>query len=126
MERLLVVLLALLLCNQVFAQEMQKKIGKQQFVIVLKLTPRLLEEKNWTEQDNQIVGRHFVKLQQLLKEGKLILAGRTLTMDPKQMGIIIVEVDSEEEARQVMENDDAVKEKIMTAELFPFKVALSK
>lgn len=126
MKRLLVVLLALLLCNQVFAQEMQKKIGKQQFVIVLKLTPRLLEEKNWTEQDNQIVGRHFVKLQQLLKEGKLILAGRTLTMDPKQMGIIIVEVDSEEEARQVMENDDAVKEKIMTAELFPFKVALSK
>lgn len=126
MKRLLVVLLALLLCNQVFVQEMQKKIGKQQFVIVLKLTPRLLEEKNWTEQDNQIVGRHFVKLQQLLKEGKLILAGRTLTMDPKQMGIIIVEVDSEEEARQVMENDDAVKEKIMTAELFPFKVALSK
>ena len=126
MKRLLVVLLALLLCNQVFAQEMQKKTGKQQFVIVLKLTPRLLEEKNWTEQDNQIVGRHFVKLQQLLKEGKLILAGRTLTMDPKQMGIIIVEVDSEEEARQVMENDDAVKEKIMTAELFPFKVALSK
>ena len=94
--------------------------------LLVKLTPRLLEEKNWTEQDNQIVGRHFVKLQQLLKEGKLILAGRTLTMDPKQMGIIIVEVDSEEEARQVMENDDAVKEKIMTAELFPFKVALSK
>jgi hypothetical protein len=43
MKRLLVVLLALLLCNQVFAQEMQKKTGKQQFVIVLKLTPRLLE-----------------------------------------------------------------------------------
>jgi uncharacterized protein YciI len=62
----------------------------------------------------------------LLKEGKLILAGRTLTMDPKQIGIIILEVDSEEEARHVMENDDAVKEKIMTAELLPFKVALSK
>jgi uncharacterized protein YciI len=126
MKKSFAVLFVLFLCSPVIPQEAQKKTGKQQFIIVLKLIPRLLDEKNWTERENQIVAQHFRKLQQLLKEGKLILAGRTLTTDPKQMGIIILEVDSGEEARQIMENDDAVKEKVMTAELFPFKVALSK
>ena len=30
------------------------------------------------------------------------------------------------EARTILENDDAVKEKIMTAQLFPFPIALSR
>ena len=32
--------------------------------------------------------------------------------------------ETEAEARAFMEEDDAVREKIMTAELFPFRVAL--
>lgn len=55
------------------------------------------------------------------------MAGRTLNeSDPSQFGIVILEVDAEEEARKIMEEDDAVKEKIMTAQLFPFRVALIK
>ena len=45
-------------------------------------------------------------------------------MDPSGMGIVILEVDSEEEARVLMENDPAVKEGIMEAQLFPYRVAL--
>ena len=117
----------LLLCGAVSSQEAQKKDEKKQFVYVLKLTPRLLSEKNWTEQDNNIVGKHFRRLQQLHKEGKVILAGRTLNeSDPSQFGVVILEVGSEEEARRIMEEDDAVKEKIMTAQLFPFRVALAR
>ncbi len=57
----------------------------------------------------------------------MILAGRTLNdSDPSQFGVVIFEADSEEEARKVMEADDGVKEKIMTAQLFPFQVALGK
>lgn len=128
MKKLFAMLCALLLlCGAVSSQESQKKDERKQFVYVLKLTPRLLSEKNWTEQDNNIVGKHFRRLQQLHKEGKVILAGRTLNeSDPSQFGVVILEVGSEEEARRIMEEDDAVKEKIMTAQLFPFRVALAR
>ena len=52
------------------------------------------------------------------------MAGRTLIMDPTGFGIVIVEVDSEEEAIELMESDPAVKEGIMAATLFPYRVAL--
>jgi uncharacterized protein YciI len=106
------------------AQDEKKSAKKKQFIYVLKLIPRLLKEENWTERDNQIVGRHFKRLQQLQKDGRLILAGRTLTTDESGMGIVILQVDTEAEARDLMESDDAVKEKIMTARLYPFSVAL--
>ena len=127
MKRVLAALLAaLVLCGATLAQEAKKREQKQ-FIYVLKLTPRLLDEKNWTEQDKQIVGRHFRRLQQLHKEGRVLLAGRTLNeSDPSQFGVVIFEAASEEEARAVMEADDAVKAKIMTAQLFPFSVALIK
>ena len=97
---------------------------KLQFLYQLKLIPSLLEETNWTNQENKIVQHHFEELQRLQKIGKLILAGRTLDMDSSGFGIVILEVDSEEEARMLMENDPAVKEGIMTATLFPYRVAL--
>lgn len=99
---------------------------KKQFIYVLKLIPSLLDENNWTEREEKIVNKHFVELQELLREGKLVLAGRTLNMDDKTFGIVILEVDSEEEARTIMKNDPAVAEEIMTAELFPYRVALIK
>lgn len=101
-------------------------MNKMQFVYFLRLIPRLLDESNWTEKENGIVNRHFKRLQELLKEEKLILAGRTQTMDPKTLGIVILEVETEDEARLLMENDPAVKEGIMTAELFPYRVALMR
>jgi uncharacterized protein len=128
MKKLLVSLLVLFfLCCPGISQEAQKKDKKKQFIYVLKLIPRLLNEKNWTEQDKQIVGKHFRRLQQLHQEGTVLLAGRTLNeADPSQFGVVIFEATSEEEARKMMLEDDAVKEKIMTAELFPFSVALIK
>ena len=99
---------------------------KKQFIYVLKLIPPLLNVANWTEQEEKIVGRHFAKLQELLQEGKLVLAGKTLGIDEKTFGIVILEVETEDEAMIIMRNDPAVSEKIMTAELFPYKIALMK
>lgn len=126
MKRFLaVVLLLFALGGAAAAQEATKKGEAKQFIYVLKLTPRLLDAKNWTKQDEQIVGRHFRRLQQLHKEGRVLLAGRTLNeSDPSQFGVVVFEAADEAEARKVMEGDDAVKEKIMTAQLFPFSVAL--
>lgn len=128
MKKLLAVLLVVLcFCSVTISQESRKKGKKKQFIYVLKLIPRLLDEKNWTKEDSEVVGRHFRRLQQLHKEGNVILAGRTLNeSDPSQFGVVIIEANSEAEARKMMEEDDAVKENIMTAQLFPFSVALIK
>jgi uncharacterized protein YciI len=97
---------------------------KLQFLYQLKLIPSLLNEDKWTEKEHAIVQHHFEVLQKLQLEGKLILAGRTLNTDP--IGIVILEVDNEEEAIELMNNDPAVKEGIMEANLFPYRVALIK
>jgi len=99
---------------------------ERQFIYVLKPIPELLKEENWTEKEEAIVERHFVKLQELLREGKLILAGKTEGLDEKTFGIVIFKADSEEEAQSIMKNDPGVAEGIMTAELFPYRVALMK
>lgn len=99
---------------------------KLQFLYQLKLIPSLLSEENWTERENDIVTRHFEALKKAEQEGTVILAGRTLNMDSDGFGIVIFEVDSEEEAQLFMETDPAVKEGIMTATLFPYRVALMR
>jgi len=99
-------------------------MGKLQFIYVLKLIPRLLDQASWTEAEKTIVQIHFERLQSLQEEGKVILAGRTLNMDPTGFGLVILEVDSEEEARQLMKQDPTVKEGMMTAQLFPYRVAV--
>jgi uncharacterized protein YciI len=71
---------------------------KLQFLYQLKLIPSLLIEENWTDRENDIVARHFEALKKAEQEGTLILAGRTLNMDSNGFGIVIFEVDSEEEA----------------------------
>ncbi|MBU0756372.1 MAG: YciI family protein [Planctomycetes bacterium] len=129
MKRLVYIYIALFVFsgfyNLVSAQENAAKPEKRlQFIYVLKQIPELVDPENWTERENEIVARHFERLRHLLKEGSLILAGRTLNNDPSTFGIVIFEASSEKEARKIMESDPAVEEKIMTAELFPYRVAL--
>ncbi len=76
-----------------------------------------------TAAEAEIVARHFVYLQQLTEQGIVVLAGRTLTMDEHSFGIVIFRADSEEAARQVMEQDPAVHQQVMRAELFPYRIA---
>jgi D-alanyl-D-alanine carboxypeptidase len=109
---------------QTQATQTTKPVEKKQFVIVLRLNPKYQDEKNWTDADKQAVGRHFAKLHQLEKDGKLIFAGRTLIKE--SMGVVVLEVETEAEARAIMDADDAVKAGIMSAELLPFQTALIK
>ena len=65
--------------------------------------------------------RHFNYLKKLKEEKTLILAGPCLDA---AFGVEIFEAESEEAARRIMENDPAVKEKIMTFEPHQFRVSL--
>jgi len=101
---------------------------KKYFCYKLNLSPKLYNNDDWTEKDIEIVSVHFNYLKDLLAKEILFLAGRTVhePMTEKDFGIAILEVDSEEEARTIMENDPAVKGGIMTAELSEFSLALFK
>ncbi len=97
-----------------------------EFLYTLKLVPRLQQNDAWTEQDESIVATHFNTLKKLTEEGIVILAGRTVREAPSDFGIVILETDTEEQAIHYMNNDPGVKQGIMTAELYPFRVALIK
>lgn len=52
------------------------------------------------------------------------MAGRTLNEDESQFGIVIFEDDSEQSAKQFMDEDPAISEGMMEGTLFPYRVAL--
>lgn len=108
-----------------FAEEAAAtKLSK--FVYVLKLVPRLHDDKAWTEQDNQTIGRHFEHLKQATAAGKVVLAGRTQESGDKTFGIVIFEAESESAAKDFMSSDPAVVGGLMTATVHPFAVALQR
>jgi uncharacterized protein YciI len=95
-----------------------------QFLYVLRLVPRLHDEQAWTDADHAALGRHFAYLQAAAERGQVILAGRTAEPLDRTFGVVIFEAASEAAARAFMAGDPAVAEKIMTAELHPYRVAV--
>jgi len=91
-----------------------------EFVYIIKPYKENFAE-TMTEEDGRIMGIHFQYLKNMLLEGKLIMAGPVLT---GEFGVAILEVSSEEEARNIMENDPAVVNGVVTATLYPYRVSL--
>ncbi|MCP4536627.1 MAG: hypothetical protein GY832_05730 [Chloroflexi bacterium] len=77
-----------------------------------------------TDNEAEIVSQHFGYLKDLTERGVVILAGRTLNTDESTFGTVIFKAQSEKAARQVMESDPAVKNGVMRAKLYPYRVAL--
>ncbi|MHA2026448.1 MAG: YciI family protein [Candidatus Thorarchaeota archaeon] len=67
------------------------------------------------------VSEHFAYLQGLQKDGRLIMAGR---FSEVLIGLVMIEVESKEEALEIVKNDPAVKSGIFHAELYPWTIAL--
>jgi uncharacterized protein YciI len=85
--------------------------------------PKMLSDGATPEED-AIVDEHFEYLKDLLAQGVLILAGRTLNSDPTSFGIVIFKAGSLPEAIHIMGKDPAVSKGVMLADLFPYRVAL--
>jgi uncharacterized protein YciI len=77
-----------------------------------------------TERESKVIAEHFEYLQGHVAKDIVLMAGRTLTADDRTFGIVVFVSASEAEAAQFMQNDPAVKQGIMKAELFPYQVAL--
>jgi uncharacterized protein len=95
-----------------------------QYCYQLKLRLDLLNNDNWTEEEDNCVDAHYDRLKADTERGVVIMAGRTLTTTEEGFGIVVFRATSEHEAREYMENDPAVKNGVMSAKFFPFRVAL--
>jgi len=78
-----------------------------------------------TAEEDAIVSDHFHYLMELTTQGIVLLAGRTLHTDESSHGLVILSATTERTAREIMDNDPAVKAGVFRAELFPFSVALA-
>ena len=84
--------------------------------------PRERFAETMTDEEQEVWGVHFERLQRLTREGVMILVGPTL--GPVNTGIAVFEAPDEEAARRIMEEDPAIASGIGTGELRPFVVAL--
>lgn len=75
-----------------------------------------------TDEESEVWGVHFERLQRLLAEGVLVMAGPTLGRT--NTGIAVFEAPDEAAARRLMEEDPAIASGIATGELRPFRVSL--
>ena len=98
----------------------------QQWIYMLKPTRLEMLTEGSTPEEEEIVSRHFAYLSDLTEKGIMILMGRTQNNDESTFGIAIFEAENESAARAIMENDPAVKNDVVTATLYPYKVALMR
>jgi uncharacterized protein YciI len=91
-----------------------------------KIQPTRLEmlTQGPTADEATLVAQHLAYLQGLAAQGVVVLAGRTLDADERAFGIVVFRAASEEAARDVMDNDPAVKNGVMRAELYPYRIAV--
>jgi uncharacterized protein YciI len=106
------------------AESTAKPVAAKQYVYVLRVAPHLQDESKWSDADKAATGRHFKRLQDALKEGKVILAGRTSEPLDKTFGLVVFEAADDAAAKVFVEGDPAVQAGVMTAELHPYAVAL--
>lgn len=77
-----------------------------------------------TEQETQLMGQHFNYLKDLTERGVVVLFGRTQNNDETTFGLAIFRAPDDEAARELMNNDPAVRNNVMTATLYPYRIAL--
>jgi uncharacterized protein YciI len=76
-----------------------------------------------TREEAAIVEEHLVYLTELAEKGTVLLFGRTTNLDANVFGIVIFKADSKESAMKIMNNDPAVRKGVMSAELYPYRIA---
>ncbi len=75
-----------------------------------------------TPEEEATFGRHFVRLQALTREGKVLFAGPSL--DGSGVGIVIFHASTADEAEAFMKADPIVAEGIVKVKLYPMRFSL--
>lgn len=76
-----------------------------------------------TDEETRTLERHVQYLQELLASDVVTLFGRTQTTTPDTMGLVILHARDESAARALMQSDPAVVDGLMSATLYPYRIA---
>jgi uncharacterized protein YciI len=88
---------------------------KSYILVILKTGPVKIEDKKVSD---SLFKGHMENIGRLVANGKLIVAGPMGKNDKTYRGIFILNVKTAEEARNLLQNDPTIKEKVLDAELF--------
>jgi uncharacterized protein YciI len=127
MKRLLLSLLLGLTCfASLHAETAPAPVKPATFIYVLHLVPRLHDDKAWTKEDGETVGRHFQRLKDATAQGTVVFVGRTKESGDKTFGIVVFEAATPDEAKAFAESDPAVAGGVMTVDVHPFALVLQR
>ena len=93
------------------------------YIYLLKVTRLEMLSEGPTDEEAVVLGNHLDYLARLAEEGTVVLAGRTQTNDASTFGIVIFEADGDR-AERVVAEDPAVQHGVMTATLYPYRIAV--
>ena len=94
------------------------------FIYTLKVVRREMLTDGPDRTEAQILDNHLEYLRDLTESGAGKFIGRTLTTGPETFGVVVFSAADEASARRIMEQDPAVAQGVMTAELQPFSIVL--
>lgn len=95
------------------------------YIYILKLNQDYYDEDAWTDEVNQIMEAHFIRLKDDYEKGKVIHVGRTEDHKDKGFGIVIYHADNDQDAKDYMENDPAILVGLMTGSYQSYKVVFN-
>lgn len=90
---------------------------KRYYLVILKSGSVTITEKS--KRDSVFAG-HMKNIQLLASQNKLVVAGPLGKNDKEYRGIFILNTDSKEEAKKMVETDPAVQAKVFVAEYYPW------
>ncbi len=95
----------------------------EQYIYLLQPRRLAMLTEGPTDEEAQALAGHVAYLERLSGEGDVLLAGRTQTADENTRGLVILQAPSESAATAIMQGDPAVAEGVMSAELYPYRIA---
>ncbi len=95
---------------------------KAHFLAMMK-PGRLTLHEDMTEEEEAVFGEHLEYLEQQFEAGNILFAGPS---SEAQLGIVVLETDTRQQARAIMAVDPAVARGMLTSEIFEFSVFLMR
>lgn len=93
------------------------------YIYILNLTPKFQDQNNWTEKENEILGKHDQRLSRQKERGIVKYVGKTdLPIEnDKNFGLVVFQAENDTMAELFMQSDPAIMGKMMTGACHPFK-----
>ncbi len=112
----LTLIISLFITTNIMAQK------QKTFVYEITLYEQYKNSSSWGEKEKKIQQEHISYLDSLTTIGKIEIAGIIDQKLENQTGIIILNVDSYEQAKEIVLNDPSIKQGIMSARLRPINI----